>query len=79
MYREPTNEEHGVLTTANSHKQSFFLVPVKYRGEFRYALAVKSTLPNVEAPTFQVLAICVDATLDEGLFSSPEQNLLELN
>ena len=78
MTREPTEEEAGVLAAVNSSKEPFVLVPIMYRGEFRYALAVKSSLPGMGS-TFQVLAICVDAELDEGLFSTPDENSLELN
>lgn len=77
MHRSPTAEEVDVLRAVSSGNSAFILIPVKYRGDFRYALAVKST--STVGVEYQVLAICVDGELDNGFFSEIESNSLELN
>lgn len=61
-HREPTDEELGILAALRGEGR-LVLVPIFYRREARYAVALIDTLGK----NAMVLAICLHPNLDVGL------------
>jgi hypothetical protein len=76
--REPTDEELEALEIIQRGAGAFRLVPVRYCGEYRYALGVEQDV-GTDGQVIRIVALLIEHDSDKDKFETDEVNNLDLN